>query len=71
MREFTHSRIKTVKLTCDRCKHQVEGLRGTGFTAGIYDMTTWDEYRRGDERYVCVSCMFADPKFVERYGSCF
>jgi hypothetical protein len=34
-------------------------------------MTTWEEYRRENEQYVCVSCMFADPKYVERYGSCF
>ena len=34
-------------------------------------MTKWEEYRRENEQSVCDSCMFADPKYVERYGSCF
>jgi len=66
------SRIKTIKVTCDRCKKIVEGIRGEGFTAGFYDMAKWEEYRLDEnERQVCESCMFADPKYVERYGSCF
>jgi hypothetical protein len=24
----------------------------------------WEEYRREKEQYVCESCMFADPKYV-------
>ena len=64
-------RIKTIKITCDRCKKVVEGIRGEKFTAGFYDMTKWEEYRRENERYVCEPCMFADPKYLERYGSCF
>jgi hypothetical protein len=67
----SHSRIKTIKVICNRCKQIVEGLRAEAFTAGFYDMTTWEEYRRENEQYVCDSCMFADPKYVERYGSCF
>ena len=65
------SRIKTIKVICGRCQQIVEGIRGEKFTTGFYDMTTWEEYRRENERYVCVSCMFADPKYVERYGSRF
>src|SRR6266480_2457080 len=57
----SHSRIKTIKVTCDRCKRIVEGIRGEKLTAGFYDMTKWEEYRRENERYVCASCMFADP----------
>jgi hypothetical protein len=49
----------------------VEGLRGEQFTAGFYDMAKWQEYRRDNEQYVCDSCMFADPEYVKRYGSCF
>ena len=64
-------RIKTIEVICDRCKQIVEVIRGEKFTAGIYDMTKWEEYRRENERYVCDSCMFADPKYLERYGSCF
>ena len=65
------SRIKTIKVICDRCKRIVEGIRGEKFTAGFYDMKKWEEYRRDNEQHVCASCMFADPKYVERYGSCF
>lgn len=64
-------RIKTIKLVCDRCKHTVEGIQGNDFTGGVYDMTTWEEFRRGDERYVCVPCMFADQRYLDRYGSSF
>jgi hypothetical protein len=68
---FSHSRIKTIRVICDRCKQIVEGIRGEEFTAGFYDMTKWEEYRRENEQYVCASCMYADTKYVERYGSCF
>jgi hypothetical protein len=67
----TSSRVKSIKVTCDRCKQLVEGIRSEEFSAGFYDMTKWEEYRRDNERYVCDACMFADPKYVERYGSCF
>ena len=65
------SKIKTIKVICDRCKQIAEGIRGEQFTSGFYDMTKWEEYRRENEQYVCHSCMFADPKYLERYGSCF
>ena len=64
-------RIKITKFTCDRCGQVVDGFRGDSFAAGIYDMASWKEYRRGNERYVCAPCMFADPMYVERYGSSF
>ena len=67
----SHSRVKTIKVMCDRCKQVVEGIRGEEYTAGFYDMTKWEECRRENEHYVCDSCMFADPKYLERYGSCF
>ena len=64
-------RVKTIKVTCDRCKGIVEGMQGKDFTAGVYDMSTWEEFRRTDEKYVCVSCMFADQKYLDRYGCSF
>jgi hypothetical protein len=67
----SYSRIKRIKVICDRCKQTLEGIRGDEFIAGFYDMTKWEEYRHENEQYVCDSCMFADPKYVERYGSCF
>jgi predicted RNA-binding Zn-ribbon protein involved in translation (DUF1610 family) len=71
VKAFSHSQTKTIKFVCDRCKQIVEGIRGEEFIAGIYNMTKWQEYRRENEHYVCASCMFADPKYLERYGSCF
>jgi hypothetical protein len=65
------SKIKPIKVICDRCKQIAEGIRGEQFTSGFYDMTKWEEYRRENEQHVCHSCMFADPKYLERYGSCF
>ena len=41
----SHSRIKTIKVICDRCKKIVEGIRFEEFTAGFYNMTKWEEYR--------------------------
>ena len=67
----SHSRIKTIKVICNRCKQTLEEIRGDEFTAGFYDMAKWEEYRRENEQYVCDSCMLADPRYVERYGSCF
>lgn len=67
----SRSRVRTIKLVCDRCKEMIEGIRGEEFTAGFYDMTKWEEYRRENEHYICHSCMFADARYVERYGSCF
>ncbi len=64
-------RIKTVRIDCDRCKCHIEALCRDEFVSGIFDMTTWAEYRRDNERYVCIACMFADPAYVERFGSCF
>ena len=58
------SRVKSVKVTCDRCKQIVEGIRGEEFSAGFYEMTKWEDYRRDNERYVCESCMFAVPKYL-------
>jgi hypothetical protein len=71
IKAYSHSQIRTMKVICDRCKQIVEGIRGEEFTAGFYDMTKWQEYRRENEQYVCNSCMFADTQYVERYGSSF
>ena len=50
-----HSQVKTVQVMYDRCKQIVEGLRGEEVTAGFYDVTKWEEYRR--EQYACQSCI--------------
>src|ERR1051325_4613066 len=61
-KKFSRSTIKTVKVTCDRCKHLVEGIRGEEFSAGFYDMNKWEEYRRDNERYVCESWYVGCPQ---------
>lgn len=71
MSDKSLSHTKAIKVICDRCRQTVEGIQGQEFTAGFYDMTKWEEYRRQNERRLCASCMFADPRYVERYGSCF
>jgi hypothetical protein len=69
---ISRTRIKTIKIICDRCKQVVEGIQAENeFTGGFFDMTKWEEYRRENELRVCDACMFADPKYLERYGSCF
>ena len=64
-------RIKTIKVTYDRCKKVVDGIQGEDFKGGFFDMAKWHEYRRDKEKYVCESCMFADPEYLQRFGSCF
>ena len=64
-------RVTKIKVTCNRCKKVVEGILNKDFTGGFFEMTKWREYRRDNEQYVCDPCMFADPKYVERYGSSF
>lgn len=71
VKAYSHHRTKPIKVICDRCKQTVEGIQGEAFTGGFYDMTKWEEYRRENERHLCASCMFADPRYLERYGSCF
>jgi hypothetical protein len=54
MRSFkasSHSKIRPIKVTCDRCKQIVEGIRGEEFTTGFYEMTKWNEYQRENELY--------------------
>jgi formylmethanofuran dehydrogenase subunit E len=65
------SQIRTIKVVCERCKEVVPAIREKDIVFGIFDMTSWAEYRRSNERYVCPSCMYADPNYVARYGSCF
>ena len=67
----SNSQIKPIKIICDRCNQTIEGIRGQEFIAGFYDMTKWEEYRRDNEKYLCAPCMFANLKYLERYGSCF
>src|SRR5258705_13920990 len=67
----SRSRIKAIKVICDRCQQIVEGIRGEQFTSGFYDMTKWEEYRREGRQDGRESCMRAGPKYVELYGSCF
>lgn len=59
---------------CDRCHKVVdrEPFPNTR-TAGYYDVTgdpnvEWGCYARPGEKYVCDSCLWSDPKFIQRRG---
>jgi hypothetical protein len=68
--------MKNVKITCDRCGSEIEGMIGkcpdTGAitTSGYYivaEGSSWNEYQRDDEEYVCDDCMHADPQYKKLY----
>jgi hypothetical protein len=68
--------MKTIRITCDRCGQEVEGVldkcKSTGviITGGYYIVAegNWQEYQRDDEEYVCDNCMHSDPKYIAIYG---
>ena len=68
--------MKTIKITCDRCGAEVEGViercpaTGTITTGGYYivaEGSSWNEYQRDDEEYVCDECMHEDPLYKKLY----
>ena len=68
--------MKNVKITCDRCGEVVEGVIDRGSngdiitTGGYYivsEGSSWNEYQKDDEEYVCDACMHADPAYKKLY----
>ena len=68
--------MKTVKITCDRCGADVDGSidrcpsTGAIITEGYYivsEGSSWDEYQRDDEEYICDDCMHNDPEYKKLY----
>jgi hypothetical protein len=62
-------------ITCDRCKSTVDGILDDSFksiimTAGYYVVSTgyWKGYGNAGEVNICDKCMFADPRYIKRYG---
>jgi hypothetical protein len=62
----------TGSFLCDRCKVYKPGLLdlddhgqliGTG---GVY--VGWPDFMSGSENLICDDCMFADPRYIVRYG---
>jgi len=66
-----------IDIICDRCGKTIHGivLQPTPdtpkLTGGFYDVTEgngWHEFARSLlEQNVCDRCMWADPKFLEKY----
>jgi hypothetical protein len=61
---------------CSRCRKVVdrEPFPRTGMTAGYYDVQgdpsyEWGCYARPGEKFLCDSCMWADPKYILRRGT--
>ena len=60
---------------CGRCHKIVEQepFHTGGMTAGYYNVqgdpnVEWGCYARPGEKYVCDSCLWSDPKFIQRRG---
>ncbi len=56
----------TVK--CDRCKKIIDGCWSPGFTGGYYTFDGWWEFMNKNERTLCDSCMWKDPRYIKVYG---
>ena len=63
-------------VVCSRCRFAILGsneesdLRDS-FTCGYYIVTrgsNWNRFAHPGEKYLCDSCMWADPRFQEVYG---
>lgn len=72
-----------VKITCDRCGTEVEGLLTAQCTAGFYNVSqplvvdgrtiheggAWSPYGQDGEEYICDHCMWADPEYQKVYSA--
>ena len=68
--------MKSIQITCDRCGIEIEGMidrcpsTDAIITSGYYivsEGSSWNEYQRDDEEYVCDACMHADPEYKKLY----
>jgi hypothetical protein len=66
----------TKTIICDRCHSTVDGILDDSFksiimTAGYYqvDQGYWRNYGNEGEVNICDACMFADPRYIKRYGN--
>lgn len=64
--------IKEVKVMCDRCKKEVDGMEDeNGNTAGFYNLTgTWKPFAKEGETKICDECMWKDPEYKKLYSPC-
>ena len=62
--------MRVVKVKCDRCKQEAEGIVDKQVVGGYYDVSEgyWAQFAKQDENIVCDNCMFTDPQFQEIYG---
>lgn len=56
---------------CDRCQSDVEGyIDPEGWSAGVYVTTSyWSKFANPGEKQVCDACMWADPRYIAKYGT--
>lgn len=59
-----------LKVTCSRCKKEIEGIESHEFTGGFYrvDEGYWKKYANFDENILCDDCMQVDVRYVKDYG---
>lgn len=57
-----------VKIKCDRCNKEVDGIETDTGTVGFYRLSgCWAEYKRNEEEAICDECMWIDPKYIRNY----
>lgn len=62
--------FKPIRLKCDRCNENIEGLEAGVGTSGFYRAdigTAWSKYARPGEHVICDACMWADPAYQKDY----
>ena len=63
-------------IICDRCHSTIDGILDDSFksiimTAGYYVVNKgyWKAYGNDGEVNICDNCMFADARYIKRYGN--
>jgi hypothetical protein len=55
---------------CSRCnKDTGSPLPDDGATAGYYVAAGWLKFANPDEKFICDSCMWSDPRYIAIYGT--
>jgi len=60
-----------VKIKCDRCGKEVEGIESPVGTGGFYRVESglWSKYKKIGETRICDSCMWKDEGYLKDYPS--
>jgi hypothetical protein len=62
--------MSNVKITCDRCHKEVDGMETDYCTGGFYKVENsyWSKFAYTGETKVCDRCMWEHPMFIQIYG---